>query len=135
MHLLSLVADRLWLVRDGTVQPYEGDLDSYRAMLLGGDDTAKTGRADKPAAKAKRPSRDAILALRQNVRKCEERVEKLNEMRDRIATKLADPAMYEEQNASQAAVWNKKYSEVMDGLDRAETLWMAALERLEKAGG
>ena len=135
MHLLSLVADRLWLVRDGTVQPYEGDLDSYRAMLLGGDDTAKPGRADKPATKAKRPSRDAILALRQNVRKCEERVEKLNEMRDRIATKLADPAMYEEQNASQAAVWNKKYSEVMDGLDRAETLWMAALERLEKAGG
>ena len=54
-------------------------------------------------------------------------------MRDKIAGKLADPAMYDDKNASQAAEWNKKYSEVMDGLERAEALWMAALERLEGA--
>ena len=27
----------------------------------------------------------------------------------------------------------RKYAEVMDGLDRAEALWMTALENLEKA--
>ena len=32
-HLVELVADRLWLVADGTVRPFDGDLDDYRALL------------------------------------------------------------------------------------------------------
>jgi len=103
-------------------------------MLLAGDGPAKS--ASKPKQpKPKRPSRDAILALRQDVRKCEQRVDKLNEMRDRISAKLADPAIYEDANATAAAEWQSKFAEVEDGLARAETLWIAALERLEKAGG
>ena len=129
MHLLSLVADRLWLVKDGAVNPYEGDLESYRQLLLSSDKPAKPDTKTKPV---KRPSRDMLLARRQEVRKCEERVEKLNEMRDKIADKLADPAMYDEDNVVEATKWQKKYSEVMDGLDRAETLWMKALEKLEQ---
>jgi ATP-binding cassette subfamily F protein 3 len=129
MHLLELVADRLWLVSDGTVMPYEDDLPSYRAMLLARDKPA--AKPDKP--KPKRPSREAVLALRGDARKCEERVEKLNEMRDRLAKKLADPALYDSGDAGQIEVWQKKYAEVMDGLDRAEALWMKALEKLEKA--
>ena len=41
MHLLSLVADRLWLVKGGSVQPYLEDLDAYRRQLLAGDEEAK----------------------------------------------------------------------------------------------
>ncbi len=134
MHLLSLVADRLWLVKDGLVRPYDGDLESYRQMLLGGNGAEKPAPKPKPE-NHKRPSRDAILALRQEVRKCEERVEKLHEMRDRISAKLADPALYDDARADDMAAWQKKYAEVMDGLDRAETLWMSALERLEAAEG
>ncbi|QGX98255.1 ABC transporter ATP-binding protein [Roseovarius faecimaris] len=132
MHLLSLVADRLWLVKDGRVAPYEGDLDSYRAELLSGDKPAKEPKA-KPAKK--RATRDQILALRQEVRTCEARIEKLNDMRDKIAAKLADPAMYDDKNVAKATEWQKKYAEVMDGLDRAETLWLAAEERLAEAEG
>ncbi|WP_372614362.1 ABC-F family ATP-binding cassette domain-containing protein [Aquicoccus sp.] len=131
MHLLSLVADRLWLVQGGRVAPYEGDLESYRQMLLS---PPKPDKPEKPKPeKPKRPSRDAILALRSDARKCEARVNKLNEMRDRLAKKLANPELYE--NPAEAAVWQKKYAEVMEGLERAETLWMTALEKLESAGG
>ncbi len=129
MHLLSLVADRLWLVKDGAVAPYEGDLQSYRAMLLGNDKPAKV---EKPKTnKPKRPSRDAILALKKDAKICEQRVEKLNEMREKVAAKLADPAIYEDTYG--VADWQKKYAEIEDGLVRAEALWMAALERLEHA--
>jgi len=129
MHLLGLVADRLWLVKDGGVAPYEGDLESYRTMLLAGDKPAPKAKEQKP----KRPSRDAVTALRQDVKKCEERVEKLNTMAEKLARKLADPAMYDEDNKDEATVWQKKYSEVMDAQSRAETLWMRALEKLERA--
>ena len=131
MHLLSMVADRLWLVKDGRVKPYEEDLQAYRKMLLTPE---KPAEKDKPKpVKAPKPSRDTILALRADVRKNEERVNKINEMRDKLAKKLADPALYEDGKAGELATWNKKYAEIMDGLDRAETLWMAALEKLEKA--
>ena len=32
-HLVELVADKLWLVDEGTVRPYEGDMDDYRLLL------------------------------------------------------------------------------------------------------
>ncbi len=135
MHLLNLIADRLWLVKDGRVTPYEDDLDAYRRMLLAGDDKPVPERAAAPKPAAPRPTREALSALRAEVRRCEDRLEKLNGMRDKLATKLADPALYEPERAGEAAVWQKKYAEVMDGLDRAEELWILAQERLEAAGG
>ena len=132
MHLLSMVADRLWLVKDGRVTPYENDLQAYRKMLLTVDRPSKSRDSPKSAA-PKAASRDVVLALKSDARKAEERVKKLNEMRDKLAKKLADPELYEQENLGEMAVWQKKYSEVMDALDRAEGLWMAALEKLEKA--
>jgi ATP-binding cassette subfamily F protein 3 len=131
MHLLSMVADRLWLVKDGHVTSYDDDLESYRRLLLTPE---KPSEKDKPKSKAAaKPTRDEILALRADVRKNEERVTKINEMRDKLARKLADPALYEDTKAGELATWNKKYAEVMDGLNRAEAMWMASLEKLEKA--
>ena len=128
MHLLSLVADRLWLVKNGRVTPYSEDLDAYRKMLL-----APPERAEKAKPKPKRASRDQILELRSHVRKAEARVEKLAEMQDELARRLADPKVYEDDMASKREVWQKKYSEVMEAMDRAEAIWLTAQERLEKA--
>jgi|TARA_B110000908_G_scaffold110411_1_gene129476 ATP-binding cassette subfamily F protein 3 len=133
MHLLSMVADRLWLVSDGTVTPYDDDLESYRKLLLSNDKPSK-GKSKVAPPKAKQLSRDAVLALRGEVRKSEARVTKLNEMRDKLAKKLADPALYEDSKLGEMEVWQKKYAEVMGALDRAEALWMQDLEKLEKAG-
>ena len=128
MHLLSLVADRLWLVKDGRVAPYMEDLQAYRKMLL--------TPPDKPAKskpKPKRASRDQVIEMRAQVRKAEARVEKLTEMQDELAKRLANPKVYEDDMASKREVWQKKYSEVMDALDRAESIWVAAQEKLDKA--
>ncbi|MCW1917955.1 ATP-binding cassette domain-containing protein [Rhodobacter sp. KR11] len=131
MHLLSLVADRLWLVKDGAVAPYGADLDAYRAELLAGDGSDKPAKPEKE--KPKKASREEVLALRSEVRKAEERLAKLNDMRDKLATKLANPELYEDTRKGDLAVWNGKYAEVMGALDRAEELWLAATEKLEKA--
>ena len=60
MHLLSMVADRLWLVGGGTVVPYEEDLEAYRTLLLTKDTPAKPARA---VEKRKRPSRERLQDL------------------------------------------------------------------------
>ncbi|MCE8508941.1 ABC-F family ATP-binding cassette domain-containing protein [Ruegeria pomeroyi] len=130
MHLLSLVADRLWLVSDGSVKPFEGDLEAYRDFLLARD---KPEPAKPAEAKPKRASRDTVLALRAELRKCEERVEKLAEMHEKLATKLADPALYADDKVADLEVWNRKYAELKDAMERAETLWMDAQEKLDAA--
>ncbi|WP_417250744.1 ribosomal protection-like ABC-F family protein [Celeribacter sp.] len=138
MHLLSLVADRLWLVKDGRVSTYEEDLDAYRKFLLQGDDKPEKAKAAKakakaqPAAPAPKVTREQRLALKAEVRKCEERVAKLEDMSKKLQKKLADPDLYEDKEA--AIVWQKKYAEVSQAQERAEEMWMAALEKLEKAG-
>ncbi|MBP9952026.1 MAG: ABC-F family ATP-binding cassette domain-containing protein [Cypionkella sp.] len=128
MHLLSLIADRLWLVKGGAVTPYAEDLEAYRRQLLAGDEDAKPA---KPIEKPKKVSQEDIKALRSEVKKSEERLDKLNDMRDRLAKKLADPELYEASRVGELETWNKKYGEVMEGLDRAEAMWMAAQSKLE----
>ena len=130
MHLLGLVADRLWLVKGGAVTPYTEDLEAYRRQLLAGDEEAKPV---KVAEKPKKASQDEVKALRSEVKKSEERLDKLNQMRDRLAKKLADPELYESARAGELDTWNKKYAEVMDALDRAEAMWVSAQEKLETA--
>ncbi len=130
MHLLSLVADRLWLVRDGGVVPFDEDLEAYRRLLLASD---KPKRSAPVPEKRRRPSASAVAALRDELRKSEARVEKLNQMRDKLAAKLADPEMYEPERLDEAQVWQRKYAEVMEALDRAEELWIATLEKVEKS--
>jgi ATP-binding cassette subfamily F protein 3 len=128
MHFLSLVADRLWLVKGGQVTPFAEDLEAYRRILLAGDAPPPREKAPPPKPRA---SRDALLALRAEVRRCEERLEKLGAMRDKLAARLADPALYDD--PAEAAVWQRKYAEVLEAIDRAEALWLEAEARLEAA--
>ncbi|WP_298848670.1 ABC-F family ATP-binding cassette domain-containing protein [uncultured Ruegeria sp.] len=130
MHLLGLVADRLWLVSDGTVNQFDGDLEAYRSLLLARD---KPVREKPRAAKPKRPSREAMLGLRADLRKCEERIEKLTGMHDKLSAKLADPALYEDDKVNDLETWNRKFTEVTEAMQKAEALWVAAAERLEQA--
>ncbi|WP_281825741.1 ABC-F family ATP-binding cassette domain-containing protein [Jannaschia rubra] len=133
MHLLSLVADRLWLVKGGTVGPYDGDLEEYRRMLLQGEERPAKTSKEKEKPVRQQVGRDRILELRAEARRAEDRVRKIEAMRDKLAKKLADPALYEDARKGELETWNRKYAEVMEATDRAETLWMAAMESLEKA--
>ncbi len=128
-HLVECVADRLWLVKDGAVRPFEEDLDAYRALLLGKPEKPKP---EKP--RPRQPNRNALAALRADVSKCETRVAKLEEMRDNIDARLAAPTLYERGDTEEIEKWQKKRAEVIEGLDRAEALWLKSLERLEAAG-
>jgi ATP-binding cassette subfamily F protein 3 len=131
MHLLSLVADRLWLVKGGAVTPFTDDLEAYRRLLLAGDDDMKI--AAKPVEKPKTKSREEILALRAEVRKCEDRIAKLEDMHSKLSAKLADPALYDDAKIHELESWNRKFAECEEAMHKAESLWIEAQERLDAA--
>jgi ATP-binding cassette subfamily F protein 3 len=136
-EFLKTVADRLWLVADGGVREYEGDLDSYRKLALT-DETASS----KPAAAPKPPkvkpkdkpkSRLPLSKLQEMVAKCEERVIVIEKMRDKLSARLADRDLYEAPRAGELAVLQGKFTEIEEGLAKAETMWMKAIDDYEAA--
>ncbi len=140
MHLLNLLADRLWLVEGGRVREWRDDLETYRRHLLNASPQRKAGTrksrsavTPRPSGTPVRPSRERMQALRADLRRCEARLDKLAQMRDKLSQRLADPAIYAAESGNAAEPWQRKYAEVMDAIERAEALWMAAAERLEKA--
>ena len=56
-HVLELTADRFWLIESGGVTPFEGDMQDYRALLLGrrNDAESKAGAADPGKSEPARP--------------------------------------------------------------------------------
>src|SRR6266581_1083859 len=57
-HLVELVAERLWLVENGTVRPFEDDIDAYRRRLLERDEpTDRRAAGTAPPADSRRGGR------------------------------------------------------------------------------
>ena len=128
MHLLSLVADRLWLVSNGQVTPFEEDLVAYRSFLLGSPKVTKKNEK----IKHKKSNQERLIAARTELNRSEERLEKLNNMNTKLQEKLADPKLYEDHNSTDLEVWQKKFHEIESALVRAEKLWLRASETVEK---
>src|SRR6056297_2630704 len=132
MHLLSLVADRLWLVEAGRVTPFDDDLDAYRRKLLS-EPAPRPEKKNAVQTPKPKPKPADIADLRSAVRTAEERVAKVAAVREKLAGKLADPALYENGRARDMAALQRQYAEAEAALERAEALWIRAAERLEAA--
>jgi len=139
-HLVELVADRLWLVGDGTVRPYEGDMEDYRGLLA---ERARPAKADavpnrRDERRERAEARVQLAPLRRQARDAEARIAKLEAERASIEARLADPALYAP-GQSQAVPdivtgANQRLAAIGRELAAAEGVWMAAEEALEAAG-
>jgi ATP-binding cassette subfamily F protein 3 len=136
-HLVGMVADRLWLVKDGSVTPFTEDLDAYQKLLLtergGGGVAAESKQKPKAKHKLSPGHRKAMAPLQAEVIKCEARVTKLEELKSKIEKRLIDPDLYEPVNRDKLRLLQGKAREINDGLVRGEELWMEAVEELEAA--
>jgi ATP-binding cassette subfamily F protein 3 len=139
-HLVESVADRLWLVQDGGVTEFDGDMDDYRKLLLGkrgGGGRASEARSAAPAKpaprRAKPSTRVSMSTLRAEVETCEARIAKLEDMRVKIDVRLSDQSLYDGYDSGKVEALQAKRAEVVSGLKRAERMWEAAVEKLDIA--
>jgi ATP-binding cassette subfamily F protein 3 len=133
IHLLSLVVDRLWLAKNGSVNAYEYDLETYRKSLLSGGSAKKSEQARSNKTIKQFYTQDQLAGFRSVVKKSEERVEKLLTMEEKISIKLADPEIYSDNQKEELIRWNVKYAEVRKALRKAEEIWEKSQKTLDKA--
>ena len=132
-HLVDCVADRLWLVDGGAVRPFDGDMDDYRDYLLGR--SAPQSAKPKPKDRPKQVPKSDRTRLRAELRKAEDRVEKIEDIIAQIDERLADPALHASVHAPERlSKLNSKRAEAVDALARAENLWEEAQRNLDQAG-
>ncbi len=134
-HLVELVADRLWLVGDGTVKPYDGDMDDYRALLV--ERARPVAKAESVTRKDDRreraEARAAVAPLRKQAKDAEALLVKLNAERAKIEAKLADPALYAPGRVAEVTAANARLAAIRREAETAEALWLEAEEALEAA--
>jgi ATP-binding cassette subfamily F protein 3 len=139
-RLIEATADRLLLVSDGHVTPFEGDLDDYRRFLLSGDN-APTRRAEpeaKPTKEVVRRSnagkRQMLKPLKDKVNAAEHQIAALTAEVAKLDKSLSDPLLFTNDPAKGSAV-SKKRTEASRKLAAAEKAWLAASEAYEQAMG
>ncbi len=141
-HLIDACADRLWIVKGGTVRTYDGDMASYRTELLSerGSARANGASAGKAEVKAKRSDqrRDAaerrkeLAPLRKIVQTAEKRMETLTADIAKLDQALADPALYARDPAKAKQI-SLERGQQAKALASAEEAWLAATEAFEMA--
>ena len=132
-HLVELVADRLWLVAEGKVTPFDGDLDDYRAQL-GGRSAAPARREEKKARPAATPEpRPQMAALRTRLKSIEAGLAKLADEAKVIEGALADPRLYERGKPDLIARATARRAAIAREVEELETEWLGITEKLEAA--
>ncbi|HWT53415.1 MAG TPA: ATP-binding cassette domain-containing protein [Rhodocyclaceae bacterium] len=143
-HLLRTTADALYLVADGKVQPFDGDLDDYanwlaeqrtaeKAQALQSGDPGREER--KEARKLAAADRQALLVKRRPLlkesEKLEQQIARWQVQRSELEAQLADPVLYEKNDGALIQKLNQEQAAVAEKIDTAEMRWLELQEQLE----
>lgn len=139
-HLLATCCEDLWLVHDGTLQVFDGDLDDYARWLqrhsASGGKAAEAAGAAAPAPSAAERRRQAAeqrqreQPLRQRIKQAEQDMHTLSAHLTTLEQELAKPELYSAQ-PERAAELAREQGEWSKRLEAAEERWMVAAEELE----
>lgn len=127
LHLIELIADDLWLVKNHTCKPYNGDLEDYKQSLLEDKNTAKkTVEPVKKENARKQGNYHEIKQLNSDIKRLEKTLSRLNGEKSTMEMRFAEPLPTEELISLQ-----KDLGCLQNQIDEAEAQWLALSEKLE----
>ena len=134
--LVEACADRLWLVNNGTVKPFDGDLDAYRALVLEGPEALASTKSKQERNEA--ASREATVkkthpnTIRKKIETVDARIAKISELISRVDGILSKPETFQ-RDKGKAAQLSAQRSELAKALESAEEEWITLSTELEEA--
>ena len=155
-HLLRLVTDELWLIDDGSLRRFEGDIDDYVIWLrqrqkgtnkgvdsqtnkksknTADDDTKddQKPQRSKTTRQEKAKQREKIKPLRDRLNRIDKEIDKATEAKQRLDQALANPEIYDEANRDQLRELLFDQARNAQLHQELESQWLEASELLEQA--
>lgn len=142
-HLLRSTTDDLYLVHDGQVEQFEGDLDDYQQWLSDlqkqqaqqdaapKQDNGNSAQARKDQKRREAEFRTQIQPLRKQIAKLEQQMDKLGAELAAVEEQLADSALYDISRKADLTACLQKQSQAKSALEETEMTWLDAQEQLE----
>ncbi|MDR6666799.1 ABC-F family ATP-binding cassette domain-containing protein [Rhizobium sp. 1399] len=139
-HLIEATVDRLWLVNNGTVTSFEGDMEEYRDLIVASGkkkDDEKQKQSEDQSSKADQRKlnadrRASLAPLKKKINEIESLTGKLEKLIQALDAELADPALYEKAPAK-AADKARQRGEAAARLAAAEEQWLELSAEYEGA--
>lgn len=132
-HLLRTVIDEFYIVADGRVTPFDGDLEDYAKWAAGNPRVAmdKAVKAVKatPAAQRNRSSK-----LKTELGKLDKQLIKMQQQQQDIELQLSAADIYDAANKSRLRELLEQQNKLKHELDKVETNWLEVTEFLQLKG-
>ena len=138
--LIEACADRLWIVGNGGVKHFDGDMDDYRQLVLSGDlDPRKRPEKSQAPANSKVDERRAaaerrvtLAPLRKKLEALESRMAKLTDVIGKVDAALADGTAFQK-DPGKATELSKMRAEAAATLASVEEEWLTLSSEIEEA--
>jgi ATP-binding cassette, subfamily F, member 3 len=143
-HLLRATADELWLVADGSLSAFEGDLDDYRDWVRSGraadddatQDIGSPGTDRKARRRAEAAERQRLSELKKPLQRklaeVEAEMETLSTEKQELESWLATEAAYAEGSKESLVAALERQGDLTWQLARAEAAWLELQSKLEE---
>lgn len=142
-HLLRTTTDQLTLVVDGTISPFEGDLEDYRIWLLRREpknnsapakpsSNTAASRRERKRAEAEQRSKQRPMVAR--VKKLEEELTQLEQRKIKLEAILADPELYADSAKTRLRDYLLEQGKLSRRIEQVEQEWLELSEDLEGFG-
>ena len=129
--MVERVADRLWLVKDGAVRSFDGDLEDYRAFTIQEKRDAKKNerRAEKKTKAIPNDSDRPLSSVKptlskKQLAKIEKEITRLSNEKEKLELQMAEPASYHDVTA--ITTTQKIYDQIVKDLVAQESAWLDA---------
>lgn len=153
-HLLEAIADKLWLIDDGNVSEFNGDLNDYQEFLNKknreykeklNEKTQKQPNQNLVSEKAKAQTyktkeqkkleaqkRQSLRPLKLEIEKLEKKMDKIKKSLADIDTTLSDLELYSKE-PEKVEILSIERAKLSDELDECEITWIEKQDELEQA--
>jgi ATP-binding cassette subfamily F protein 3 len=140
-HLLRATVDQLWLVHDGRLAAFEGDLDDYAALVLASRRERNESAAEdlgpsrRELRKQEAQERQRLAAARKPLQaklaKLEGEIARVSDALRELDARLADPDFYHSDQPDEVAATLKQRGELAQQLESLESRWLELTEQIE----
>ncbi|MBY0355741.1 MAG: ATP-binding cassette domain-containing protein [Rickettsiales bacterium] len=115
-HLVECVADRLWLVADGTCKPFDDDLEAYKQIVV--RQRRKEREAVKQEARSAKKQDKTLTPHEQEAEMLEQKIVQLRQQKEMLEDEIA--VVCAEGDAKQITRLNKTHSALLTQINESE---------------